>query len=96
LYDDIRRLSAVSGQIIGPVGNQSVVIENFVVYAHGPEKPSGESDVSKPIAPSPYPGLAYFGPDDTAWFFGRDEAVQKLTAAVTRQSDGSGWSLWKR
>lgn len=34
-------------------------------------------------APAPYPGLAAFQPQDSAWFFGRDELICLLTDAVS-------------
>ena len=41
---------------------------------------------AEPIEPCPYPGLAYFGPNDADLFFGRDAAITRLAAAVGRQS----------
>ena len=41
---------------------------------------------AEPIGPCPYPGLAYFGPDDADLFFGRDAAITRLAAAVGQQS----------
>ena len=41
---------------------------------------------SEAIEPCPYPGLAYFGPDDAALFFGRDVVIVRLEEAVSRQS----------
>ena len=73
------------GQIQGIVGAGSVVIENLTFYsrpAEAVEQPAG----AEPIGPCPYPGLAYFGPDDADLFFGRDAAIAALTEAVGRQS----------
>jgi hypothetical protein len=38
------------------------------------------------IPPCPYPGLAYFRPQDSALFFGRGAAITRLAAAVSRQT----------
>ena len=62
-------------------------IETFVINNYSGFPPPAEpNDTTKAIVPCPYPGLAYFGPDDAERFFGRDEAIEKLSAAVTRQS----------
>ena len=64
-----------------------VRIETFVINNYsGPPPPAEPTDTDKAIASCPYPGLTYFGPDDAGRFFGRDEAIEKLSAAVTRQS----------
>ena len=39
-----------------------------------------------PIPPCPYPGLAYFGPQDATRFFGREKAIQALIGAVAKRS----------
>ncbi|MFC5289573.1 AAA family ATPase [Actinokineospora guangxiensis] len=40
--------------------------------------------------PCPYPGLAGFQAEDAPWFFGREEAVDDLVAAIAeRQRDGT-------
>jgi hypothetical protein len=36
------------------------------------------------IIPCPYPGLAYFGPQDASRFFGREPEIQALLAAVEK------------
>jgi hypothetical protein len=72
------------GQIQGVAGAGSVVIENFTIYNRAVEEtPAAEAG---PIAPCPYPGLAYFGPSDAELFFGRDAAIERLAEAVGRQS----------
>jgi hypothetical protein len=73
----------VSGGAVGVVGAHVVRIENLYVGAAGspePAKPAG------PIPPCPYPGLAYFGPEDAYRFFGREQAIQALVAAVAKRS----------
>lgn len=42
--------------------------------------------LSGPIPPCPYPGLAYFGPNDASRFFGREQATQALVLAVAKRS----------
>ncbi len=73
------------GQLSGIVGAGSVVIENLTFYSRPAEEPA-QAAGGEPIGACPYPGLAYFGPDDAKLFFGRDAAIARLTAAVGRQS----------
>jgi CHASE2 domain-containing sensor protein len=73
------------GQNQGVFGAGSVVIENFAIYNRAPQEPATEGAGDTQHPPCPYPGLAYFGPNDSALFFGRDAAIERLTAAVTRQ-----------
>ena len=73
--------ATVSGGAAGVVGAQVVRIENLYVGAPAPPRP-----LVGPIPPCPYPGLAYFGPQDAARFFGREQAIQALVAAVTKRS----------
>ena len=61
-------------------------IENFsgtlnVVYAAGPAR-EATNKAPAAIPPCPYKGLAFFGPEDSARFFGRDAAIDGLMAAV--------------
>ena len=77
-------VTMTGGQIQGVAGAGSVVIENFTIYNRAPDEPAASAD--EPIGPCPYPGLAFFGPNDSALFFGRDAAIERLTAAVTRRS----------
>jgi PAS domain-containing protein len=75
--------ATVSGGAVGVAGAQVVRIENLYVGAAAstePAKPNG------PIPPCPYPGLAYFGPQDAPRFFGRDKAIEALVAAVAKRS----------
>ena len=75
--------AAVSGGAVGVAGAQVVRIENLYVGAAAstePAKPAG------PIPPCPYPGLAYFGPEDASRFFGREQAISALVAAVAKRS----------
>src|SRR4051794_7010429 len=77
------------GQVQGVTGAAKVVIENFVIhnYSGTAEAPAAAGATGTgPIPPCPYPGLAYFGPDDAGLFFGRDTAIDRLVEAVGRQS----------
>jgi hypothetical protein len=74
------------GQIQGVAGAGSVVIENFTIYNRTVEEPVVADAAGEPIAPCPYPGLAYFGPGDADLFFGRDAAITRLAESVGRQS----------
>ncbi|WP_051505808.1 serine protease [Mesorhizobium sp. WSM2561] len=67
------------------VGPGSVFIENFTFYNRAPDDPA-ETASGEPVGPCPYPGLAYFGPNDAGLFFGRDAAITRLVEAVGRQS----------
>jgi hypothetical protein len=67
-------------------GAGTVRIENFTIYNQTIEEPAAADTAVGPIAPSPYPGLAYFGPRDADLFFGRDAAIERLAEAVRRQS----------
>jgi hypothetical protein len=79
-------VNVAGGQNQGVFGAGSVVIENFTIINRTPEEPDTDIRNGEPIAECPYPGLAYFGPNDSARFFGRDTAIDRLTEAVTRQS----------
>ena len=76
--------NVTGGQVQGVAGAGTVVIENFTIYNRAVEDPAITG--TEPIAPCPYPGLAYFGPDDADLFFGRDVAIARLADAVGRQS----------
>jgi hypothetical protein len=76
------------GTVQGIVGAGTVHIENLTLYAAAqlPAEPPQENEDRAPIPPCPYPGLAYFGPQDRALFFGRERAIARLEEAVHRQS----------
>ena len=74
------------GRIQGVAGAGTVHIENFTIYNRAVEEPAAADAALIPIAPCPYPGLAYFGPGDADLFFGRDTAIARLAEAVGRQS----------
>ncbi len=69
------------GGAAGVLGARDVHIENLYVGAVTATPP-----VPGPIPPCPYPGLAYFGPQDAARFFGREQAIQALITAVGKRS----------
>jgi formylglycine-generating enzyme required for sulfatase activity len=73
------------GTVQGIVGAQQVVIENLHFYGSALPAAPPEGIDDGTIAPCPYPGLAYYGPQDGGMFFGRDKAVAALEAAVGRQ-----------
>jgi hypothetical protein len=75
--------ATVSGGAVGIASAQVVRIENLYVGAAEPielVKPAG------PIPLCPYPGLAYFGPQDAARFFGREQGIRALAKAVAKRS----------
>jgi hypothetical protein len=74
----------MTGGVSGVTGAAYVHIENLTQYAAPPA--SAPAQPVDPIPACPYPGLAYFGPRDASRFFGREQAIQALVAAVTRRS----------
>jgi hypothetical protein len=74
------------GRIQGVAGAGTVHIENFTIINRAVEEPAAADAAVGPIAPCPYPGLAYFGPGDVDLFFGRDTAIARLAQAVGGQS----------
>src|SRR5271156_1295241 len=78
--------TVTGGQIQGVAGAGTVHIENFTIYTRAVEEPAVTDTAGEPIAPCPYPGLAYFEPGDADLFFGRDTAIARLAEAVGRQS----------
>jgi WD40 repeat protein len=77
--------TVTGGQIQGVAGAGTVLIENFTIYNRVVEEPAAADATSERIPPCPYPGLAYFGPEDADLFFGRDAAIARLAEAVGRQ-----------
>ena len=86
--DETSIAATVNSGTVGVAGAQEVRIgtQSFInnFYSATPQaeiaKPTG------PIPPCPYPGLSYFGPDDASRFFGREQAIQALAAAVAKRS----------
>src|SRR5271166_179033 len=76
--------TTVEGGQVGVAGARYVRIENLTLYGGARPAPAQESAAGV-TPPCPYPGLAYFGPQDGALFFGRDAAIAQLEAAVARQ-----------
>jgi hypothetical protein len=74
--------ATISGGAVGVGSAQVVRIENLYVGAAA----STEPKPVRPVPPCPYPGLAYFGPQDASRFFGRDKAIEALVAAVAKRS----------
>jgi signal transduction histidine kinase len=79
------RTEISGGTQSGIIGAAAITAAQIIINNHPPP-------VAEPLAgagtigPCPYPGLAYFGPNDADRFFGRDEAIGKLMEAVGRQS----------
>jgi hypothetical protein len=69
MADRIIETTVTAGQFQGVVGAGTVVIENFTIYNRAVEEPAVADAAGEPIAPCPYPGLAYFGPGDADMFF---------------------------
>src|SRR5262252_1839179 len=68
------------------VGRDKLFIENLtVVYSTLSAQPPQSID-GDALPPCPYPGLAYFGPQDSSLFFGRDGTIDRLETAVTRRA----------
>lgn len=75
--------ATMSGGVAGLVGVRFARIENLFVNAAPPSAPASSVGA---IPPCPYPGLAYFGPQDAGRFFGREQAIQALVTGVTIRS----------
>jgi WD40 repeat protein len=86
MTDTTVETTVTGGQIQGIAAAGTVVIENFTIYNRAVGEPATIDVAGEPIAPCPYPGLAYFGPGDADLFFGRDAAITRLAEAVGRQS----------
>ena len=83
---DVARISETAinakvetGGVAGVVGAAYVHIENLTQYATPPAPAPAEAG---PVPSCPYPGLAYFGPQDSARFFGRDGASRGWSAPL--------------
>jgi hypothetical protein len=74
------------GSVQGIVGAGSVVVENLIFYGSTlPVHPPQEIDEGT-IPPCPYPGLAYFTPQNSALFFGRETAIARLQTSVQNRA----------
>src|SRR6516162_4760291 len=76
------------GTAQGVIGAEYVYVENLNLFG-GPQlpaQPPQDTDEHAAIPRCPYPGLAYFGPQDSGLFFGRKRAIARLEEAVDRQS----------
>ena len=76
--------ATMQGGTAGLVGVGVAHIENLYVGAPIPAPAAAQP--AGPIPPCPYPGLAYFGPEDTSRFFGREQAIQALVGAVAKSN----------
>src|SRR5215472_6713559 len=74
------------GVVQGIIGAGTVIVENLNFYGPPPSAPAERLTDRGEIPPCPYPGLLYFGPQDSGLFFGRDAAIAQLEAAVARQT----------
>lgn len=71
----------ISGGSVGVIASH-VHIENW--YSSSPPSAATDpKDISR-VTVCPYPGLSYFGPNDSALFFGRESAIERLVVAVQR------------
>jgi WD40 repeat protein/TPR repeat protein len=73
-----------TGGVVGVAGAGYVHIENLTQYAAA--STPAPAPAAGPIPPCPYPGLAYFGPQDSGRFFGRETAIEALDRAVLSRS----------
>lgn len=73
------------GTVQGIVGARTVIIENLVYGAAPLPASPAETSAKAELPPCPYPGLAWFGPQDRSLFFGREAAIARLLEAVPRQ-----------
>jgi hypothetical protein len=82
LYKNVDDLKFQFNQQLDKLADIGTVILNFGAGIAAPPSPP----IAGPIPPSPYPGLAYFGPRDAARFFGRERAIQALVNDVAKRS----------
>jgi hypothetical protein len=69
--------ASVQGGSVGVGAASFVIIGTQYIGAPLPSQPS--EDIKEGVIPlCPYPGLAYFGPQDGALFFGREAAIAQL------------------
>jgi WD40 repeat protein len=73
-----------TGGVAAVAGAAYVHIENLTQYAAAPALVTAQAIGF--IPPCPYPGLAYFGPEDAPRFFGREQAISALVASVAKRS----------
>jgi hypothetical protein len=73
------------GSQTGIIGVRSVSAGSIVINNYPGASPEPVA-AREEIGACPYPGLAYFEPNDAARFFGRDAAIDRLAEAVGRQS----------
>jgi hypothetical protein len=78
----------VSGGNAGIVGAKEVYVgsQNFISNFFSATPQAEIARPTGPIPPCPYPGLAYFGPNDASRFFGREEAIQALVGTLAKRS----------
>lgn len=79
--------ATVNGGAAGILGARDVRIQTQIIINnfYGAE-PTRAVPSAGPIPPCPYPGLAYFGPQDVSRFFGREQAIQALVSSVAKGS----------
>lgn len=58
----------------------------FITNFYGARLQAEIAKPAGPIPPSPYPGLASFGPKQAKNFFGREQAIRALAASVAKRS----------
>lgn len=80
MSDQSIRATVEGGTVMGVVGARTVVIENF--YAGAAPARAAEPSIDTAAADCPYPGLAYFVPEDQGIFFGRRAAIDRLAESV--------------
>jgi pSer/pThr/pTyr-binding forkhead associated (FHA) protein/energy-coupling factor transporter ATP-binding protein EcfA2 len=81
-------------QVNNKDGVQQGIVGAGVVYVgtlnfSSPSNPAvaeQAGDDGAPAPPCPYPGLAYFGPEEADRFYGRDAVIERLAEAINRQS----------
>lgn len=74
------------GQNQGVLGAGVVHVGIINFHGRSAEQPVPAQADAGPIPPCPYPGLAYFGPDEADLFFGRHTAIERLSETVSKQS----------
>ncbi len=86
MADSTVQTTITGGHIQGVAGAGTVHVGIMNFYGRAVEHALPAHVDAALVQPCPYPGLAYFGPDEANMFFGRDTAIKRLNEAVTGQS----------
>lgn len=83
-----RGTKVTGGAVQGIVGAETASIRTLTIYNYYDRAPPVQraADDTARTPPCPYPGLSYFGPEQSESFYGRERAIGRLVEAVKQQS----------